>query len=240
MMDLNADLGEGIGDDIAMLQIVSSASIACGGHAGDDQTMRKAIRGALANAVRIGAHPGFEDRDHFGRRRLDLSSETIRSQVVSQTARLVAIATQEGASVSYLKLHGALANMTAEDKTLSHAIFLGVAETFPGMAILALAASAQEAAARSVGLTVITEAYADRAYNPDGLLVPRSQPGAVLEDTAAIVAQCVRLAEEGEIVAFDGTVFRSAASSICLHGDTTGALEHARAVRAALGSRVPT
>lgn len=237
LIDLNADLGEGIGDDLAMLKIVTSASIACGGHAGNAQTMRAAIKGAMANGVRIGAHPGFEDPDNFGRRRLDLPFETIRDQVLDQVARLASIAAEEGATIGYLKLHGALANMAAEDEALSHAICAGVAEQDPGMASLALAASAQESAARQLGLPVIAEAYADRAYTPDGLLAARNLSGSVLEDTAAIVAQCLRLAEHGEIVAINGTIFKSDARSICLHGDTPGALEHARAVRDALKSR---
>lgn len=237
LIDLNADLGEGISDDLAMLAIVTSASIACGGHAGNAQTMRTALRGAKANGVRIGAHPGLEDPDNFGRVRLDLPFDVIRAQVLAQIARLAAIAAEEGASISYLKLHGALANMAAEDEALSLAIFAGVAEHYPGMAILALAASAQESAAKKLGLPVIAEAYADRAYTPDGLLAARSLPGSVIEDTAAVVAQCLRLAEHGEIMAIDGTVFKSEARSICLHGDTPGALEHARAVRDALISR---
>lgn len=236
LIDLNADLGEGVGDDLAMLEIVTSASIACGGHAGDEHTMRAAIKGALANGVRIGAHPGFEDPDNFGRRRLDLPFETIRDQVLAQIARLAAVAAEEGASIAYLKLHGALANMAAEDDALSHAIFSGVARHHPTLAVLALAASAQERAARRIGLPVIAEAYADRAYTADGLLAGRDLPGSVLEDTGAVVAQCLRLAEKREIVAIDGTVFKSDARSICLHGDTPGALEHARAVRNALSS----
>lgn len=237
LIDLNADLGEGIGDDLSMLEIVTSASIACGGHAGNAQTMRAAVRGARANGVRIGAHPGFEDPDNFGRLRLDLPFETIRDQVLAQIARLASIAAEEGAPISYLKLHGALANMAAEDEALSHAVFAGVARAYPGLAILALAASAQESAAKQLGLPVIAEAYADRAYRPDGLLAARSRPGGVIEDTAAVVARCLRLAEHGEIIAIDGTAFKSDARSICLHGDTSGALEHARAVRDALRSR---
>lgn len=237
LIDLNADLGEGIGDDLAMLEIVTSASIACGGHVGNEQTMRAAIKGALANSVRIGAHPGFEDPGNFGRRRLDLPFETVRGQVLAQTARLASIAAEEGASIAYLKLHGALANMAAENEALSRTIFAGVAERYSGIAILALAASAQEKAAQELGLPIIAEAYADRAYTPDGLLADRNLPGSVLEDTASVVAQCLRLAEHGEIVAIDGTVFQSRARSICLHGDTPGAIGHARAVRNALKTR---
>lgn len=139
-IDLNADLGEGVGDDRAMLEVVTSASIACGGHAGDTMTMRTAVKGALANGVRIGAHPGFADREHFGRRRLDVPVEQICDQVVTQIAALKKIADEEGAVIAYVKLHGALANMAAEDFDLAHALFEAISGAFPGIAILALAA----------------------------------------------------------------------------------------------------
>ena len=236
MIDLNADLGEGVGDDRAMLAIVASASIACGGHAGDETTMRNAVRAALANGVRIGAHPGFADPEHFGRRRLDLPVEIVCDQVLSQIAALDAIVAQEGGTIAYLKLHGALANMAAEDARLAGAIFSAVTAHAPGMAILALAGSAQETAARALGLDVIAEAYADRAYGADGLLVSRNLPGAVIDDVEAVVARCLRLAASGEIVAIDGTVLTSRARSICLHGDTPGAVALAESVRQALES----
>lgn len=234
MIDLNADLGEGVGDDTAMLEIVTSASIACGGHAGDETTMRSAVRGALANGVRIGTHPGFADPEHFGRRRLDLPFAVICDQVLTQIAALDAIVTEEGGTIAYLKLHGALANMAAENIDLAQAIFSAVSMRYPHMAILALAASAQESAARSLGLDVIAEAYADRAYSADGLLVSRNLSGAVIENAEAVAQRCLRLAEKREIIAIDGTVLASDARSICLHGDTPGAVSLARTVRSAL------
>lgn len=234
MIDLNADLGEGVGDDLAMLEIVTSASIACGGHAGDETTMRTVVRDALANGVRIGAHPGFPDPEHFGRRRLDLPFGVICDQVLAQIATLETIVAEEDGTIAYLKLHGALANMAAEDADLARSIFSAVAGNFPHMAVLALAASAQETAARSLGLEVISEAYADRAYGADGLLVSRSLPGAVIEDAEAVAERCLRLAGKGEIIAIDGTIFDSKARSICLHGDTPGAVALARTVRSAL------
>jgi len=235
-IDLNADLGEGVGNDQAMLTIVTSASIACGGHAGDETTMRAAVRGALANGVRIGAHPGFSDPEHFGRRRLALPFETICDQVLSQIAALDAIVAQEGGTIAYLKLHGALANMAAEDARLAGAIFSAVTAHAPGMAILALAGSAQETAARALGLEIIAEAYADRAYDADGLLVSRTRPGAVIADAEAVAERCLRLASRGEIVAIDSTVLATGARSICLHGDTPGAVALAKAVRSVLES----
>lgn len=234
MIDLNADLGEGVGDDLAMLQIVTRASIACGGHAGDETTMRTALRGALAHHVTIGAHPGFADREHFGRRRLDLPLATICGQVIDQITTLKAIAVEEGARVEYFKLHGALANMASEDSNLASTIFSAINTEFPELAVLALAQSGQTEAASALDLNFISEAYADRAYTADGLLASRSLPGSVIEDEQLVVERCLRLAEKGEISAIDGSVFRSDARSICLHGDTPGAVRLARSVREAL------
>lgn len=234
MIDLNADLGEGMGDDRAMLEIVTSASIACGGHAGDPQTMRTALRNARANGVRIGAHPGFADRQHFGRRRLDLPADDIAAQVVGQIDTLSAIAAEEGASIAYVKLHGALANMTAESEPLAIAVFSAIKQRFGQLAILALASSAQVRGARALGLPVIAEAYADRAYTADGLLAPRTLAGSVIDDQALVVARCLRLARLGEIETIEGHTIRTTARSICVHGDTAGAVGLARSVRRAL------
>lgn len=233
-LDLNADLGEGMGADEALIEIVSSASIACGGHAGDDATMRAAIRAAKARGVVIGAHPGFADREHFGRRRLLLPPQDLDEQIREQVRRLVEIAEEEGASVRYLKLHGALANMAAEEPSIAALCFASVEGLVDNLAILALDNSAQVEVAQTMGFEVVREAYADRAYQPNGLLVPRSEPGAVLSDPEAIAARAIRLAGKGEIVAIDGTVFASSARSLCIHGDTPDAVEIARLLRRAL------
>lgn len=233
-IDLNADVGEGMGADEALLEIVTSASIACGGHAGDEQSMRATIRAAKARDVAIGAHPGFADREHFGRRRLLLPPEELDEQIRKQVRRLVEIAEDEGAKVRYLKLHGALANMAAEEPAIAALCFASVVGLVPDLAILALDNSAQAEAAENMGYRVIAEAYADRAYQPNGLLVPRSEPGAVLHDVEAIAARAMRLAEKGEIVAIDGTVFRSSARSLCVHGDTPDAVGVSRQVRRSL------
>ncbi|GGA52900.1 5-oxoprolinase subunit PxpA [Pelagibacterium lentulum] len=233
-LDLNADLGEGVGDDAAMLAIVTSASIACGGHAGDEATMRAAIRSAKAHGVTIGAHPGFVDPDHFGRRRLDLPHDVIAGQMVEQVARLIAVAAEEGSSVAYVKIHGALANMAAEDRALAVAIFSAVKEEFPQLAVLALEASEQEKAALELSMAVIAEAYADRAYQGPGRLLSRSVAGSVLHDSEEIVRRCLRLAERGEIVAAGGKPFHSNARSLCLHGDTPGAVAIAADIRKSL------
>lgn len=233
-LDLNADLGEGMASDEALLEIVSSASIACGGHAGDEATMRAAVRAAKARGVTIGAHPGFADREHFGRRRLLLPPEELDGQICSQVRRLVEIAEEEGAAVRYLKLHGALANMAAEEPAVAALCFASVMGLVDELAILALDNSAQVEVAESMGFAVVREAYADRAYLPSGLLVPRPEPGAVLHDPSAIAARAVRLARKGEIVAIDGTVLRSSARSLCIHGDTPDAIAIAQRLRRAL------
>lgn len=232
--DLNADVGEGVGNDEELLAIVTSASIACGGHAGNDKTMRTTLRAAHARGLRIGAHPGFADPEHFGRRRLDLTPAEVATQVLDQIGALEAIAAEEGIGINYVKLHGALANMAAEDDGLARAVFSAVAGAFPHLAVLALENSAQQRACEALGLAMIAEAYADRAYLPNGLLAPRTLEGSVIHDRAAVVARCVRLATKGEIVAIDGTVNTSTARSICLHGDTEGAVALAGAVREAL------
>lgn len=233
-LDLNADLGEGVGDDAAMLEIVSSASIACGGHAGDATTMRRILQAARRHGVVVGAHPGFADPEHFGRRRLVLAAAELDAQVRGQVRALVEMAETENMTVRYVKLHGALANMAAEEPAVAAVCFAAVEGLVRDLAILAIDHSAQAEIATALALPVIREAYADRAYQANGLLLPRSQPGAVLHDPGLIAERAVRLAERGEIVAADGTVFRSEARSICIHGDTPDAVTIARAVRRAL------
>ncbi|RUT32867.1 LamB/YcsF family protein [Arsenicitalea aurantiaca] len=233
-LDLNADLGEGLGGDAEMLAIVSSASIACGGHAGDPASMRAALRAAGRHGVTAGYHPGFLDPENFGRTRLTLAPATLERQLRTQLEALAAIAAEEAVPLRYVKLHGALANMAAEDEALARHCFSAVRAFDPGLAILALDATAQVSAADALGLAIIAEAYADRAYRADGLLVPRAEPGAVLHDHAAIASRALRLAESGELVASDGTILRTRARSLCIHGDNPEAIAIARAVRAAL------
>jgi UPF0271 protein len=217
-----------------MLAIVSSASIACGGHAGDDASMRAALRAAKAAGVVAGAHPGFPDRANFGRTRMLLPPEELDAAIRAQVRRLVELGEEEGWPVRYVKLHGALANMAAEEPAIAALCFAAVEGLVRDMAILAIDNSAQSEVAERLGFRVIREAYADRAYQPNGLLLSRSAPGAVLHDPAAIAARAVRLAQAGELVAIDGTVIRTEATSLCIHGDTPDAVAIARAVRAAL------
>jgi len=233
-IDLNADLGEGMGTDDALLAIVSSASIATGGHAGDADTMRSALAACKERGVRVGAHPGFADKANFGRTRLHVASDVLTGQLQSQLVLFHTLAAQIGVEVQYFKLHGALANMAAEDFAFATGVIEAIQSVDPEIAILALDASQQVFAADALGVPVILEAYADRAYTPDGQLVSRSVPGAVIHDTKAVVDRCLRLARYGEIIAIDGTVFRSSARSICLHGDTPGAVALAGEIRSAL------
>ena len=233
-LDLNADLGEGIGNDEAMLEIVSSASIACGGHAGDETSMRSALRAAKARGVTVGAHPGFPDRENFGRKRMVLPPDELDASIRAQVRMLVELGEEEGWPVRYVKLHGALANMAAEEPAVAALCFAAVEGLVEDMAILAIDNSAQAEVAEALGFPVIREAYADRAYQANGLLVPRQMPGAVLHDEAAIAARAVGLALKGEIVTADGSAIRTTARSLCIHGDTPGAVAIARAVKAAL------
>jgi UPF0271 protein len=233
-LDLNADLGEGTGDDTAMLDIVSSASIACGGHAGDEESMRAALRAASLRGVAIGAHPSFPDRENFGRKRMLLPPEVLDREVRSQITRFLDLADDERVPVRYVKLHGALANMAAEEPAIAMVAFAAAKGLQDDLAILAIDNSAQVTVAEQLGFPVVREAYADRAYQLNGLLVPRSDPGAVLHDPDAIANRAVRLARQGEIVAVDGTVITTQARSLCIHGDTPDAVAIARAVRGAL------
>ena len=236
-LDLNADLGEGVGDDEAMLEIVSSANVACGGHAGDEASMRAALRAAKARGVVVGAHPSFPDRAGFGRTRMVLPPEELDAAIRVQVRTLVELGEEEGWPVRYVKLHGALANMAAEEPAIAALCFAACEGLVKGgIAVLAIDNSAQAEMAEGLGFRTIREAYADRAYQPSGLLVPRQMPGAVLHDADTIAARAVRLAEQGEIVSVDGGVIRTTAQSLCIHGDTPDAVEIARAVKAGLAA----
>ena len=233
-IDLNADLGEGVGDDEAMLELVTSASIACGGHAGSAETIRRMLERCRDHGVRAGAHPSYPDTKNFGRLRLVMPLDQLIGHLRSQLLLIRTLADQIEVPVTYVKLHGALANQAAEELPLAVGVFGALQAMDPDMIVLALDASAQVRAALAVGLRVELEAYADRAYQPNGMLVPRSEPGAVLHDAGEIAARCVRLAQAGEIVAVDGTVLKVGARSICIHGDNPAAVEIARGVCTAL------
>ncbi|WP_018682043.1 LamB/YcsF family protein [Actinokineospora enzanensis] len=237
-LDLNSDLGEGfgvwrLGDDEALLDVVTSANVACGFHAGDASTMRAVCAAAAARGVAVGAQISYRDLAGFGRRFIDVEPERLADEVLYQVGALAAFARAAGTRVSYVKPHGALYNATVHHEAQAAAVVAGV-RAFGDLPVLGLPGSRLLAAAETAGLTPVQEAFADRGYTPAGTLVPRGEPEALLTDTDAVVARAVRLATAGELVAVDGSVLATSARSLCLHGDTPGAVRHARAVRAAL------
>ncbi|MBT2585125.1 LamB/YcsF family protein [Arthrobacter sp. ISL-95] len=238
-MDLNADLGESfgswtMGDDASMFRIVSSANVACGFHAGDPLTMLDSCRAAFELDVRVGAHVGYRDLAGFGRRSLDMTFDELFGDVLYQLGALDGMAHAVGASVDYVKPHGALYNRIVRDAEQAEAVVAAVHAYDPGLPVLGLPGSAWLTLAEESGHPVFREAFVDRAYLPDGTLVPRTQEGSVLHDPEAVVAQAVRLATRKEVLAIDGTVVPVEADSLCIHGDTPGAVNMAAAVREGL------
>ncbi|MBB1087454.1 LamB/YcsF family protein [Lysobacter sp. SG-8] len=233
-IDFNCDLGEGCGDDAAIIPLLSSASIACGGHAGDDATMRATLRLCRDHGVAAGAHPGFVDREHFGRRELDAGPGQVMLLVTAQLRRLTRIADEEGMRLAHVKPHGALYNMAARDRAIADAIVEAVAGFDPDLIIYGLSGSALTDAAGANGLRVAHEVFAERGYGPDGRLLPRTAPGAVLDSIEAAVAQACALARNGTLTLPDGEVLELQADTLCLHGDRADAAGFARALRAAL------
>lgn len=238
-LDLNADVGESfgrwrLGDDDALLGVVSSANVACGFHAGDPLTLRRTCATAAGHQVRIGAQVGYRDLAGFGRRFLDVAPDDLSADVLYQLGALDGLARVAGAWVRYVKSHGALYHAVVHHEAQAAAVVEAVGSYDPGLALLGLPGSALLGAAHGSGLRAVTECYADRAYRADGSLVPRNEAGAVIDDPPAVAARAVRMALAHEVVATDGTVVTVAAESICVHGDTPGAVAIARAVRTAL------
>ena len=241
-INLNADLGEGygpwtMGDDAAMLDIVASANIACGGHAGDPDVMRRTLRLARERGVSIGAHPSYPDLQGFGRRTMSLSAAELENQVAAQVGALSAIATLEAARVTHVKPHGALNNLACADRSVADTICRAVRAIDPALIMLAPAASQLVAAGRAAGLAVIEEIFADRAYLPDGQLVPRSRPDAMIHGAEACLAHVLAMLEAGALIAVDGTRIATPIGSICVHGDSPGAVAVARHLREQLAAR---
>lgn len=238
-MDLNADLGESfgswtMGDDAAMFPLVTSASVACGLHAGDPVTMLDTCRAAYELDVRVGAHLGYPDLAGFGLRAMDMSFDDLFGAVLYQLGALDGVAHAVGASVDYVKVHGGLYESTVHDVDQASAVVAAVQAYDPGLPVLGLEGSALLRLAQEAGHPVFHEAFADRAYLPDGTLVPQLEHDAVIEDPDEIVRRALRLALKGEVEAVDGTVVKRTPHSLCLHGDTPGAVAVAAAVRAAL------
>ena len=238
-VDLNADLGESfgpwpMGSDEALLEVISSANVACGVHAGDWDVMAQTMARAVRSGVGIGAHPGFPDLQGFGRREMQMPLHSAANLVRWQLGAAQAMARAAGGEVRHLKLHGALANMAARDEALATACFEGALSVAPDLILVVLAGTAQQAAAGRLGARVACEIFADRAYNPDATLVDRRLPGAVIHDPALAAHRVLRMVRAGAILPEDGTPIPARIDTICLHGDTPGAVEIARAVRAAL------
>jgi len=235
-IDLNSDLGESLGvwrmgDDAAMLDIVSSANVACGFHAGDPAGILRTLRQAKERGVAVGAHVAYRDLVGFGRRNMDVDSADLRADVIYQIGALKGLAAAAGTEVRYVKPHGALYNTIAHDERQARDVIAAIHEIDPGLVLVALAGSPLVGWAEAQGLRVVAEAFADRAYTPQGTLVSRREPGAVLHDANDVAERMLRLANEGTVTAIDGSVVRIRADSICVHGDSPGAVEMARRVR---------
>ncbi|GAB18492.1 hypothetical protein GOEFS_055_00050 [Gordonia effusa NBRC 100432] len=236
VIDLNADLGEGIGDDEAMLTLVTSANIACGFHAGTPTLLAETCRAAAVRGVRIGAQVSYPDRSGFGRRFIDIAYDDLVADVIYQIGALRALAHAAGSTVSYVKPHGALYNTVVHHERQSAAVIEAVRGVDADLAVMGLPGSQILRDARAAGLPTISEAFADRGYRPDGTLVPRGEPGALITDSADVANAVVRMVTSNTVTAIDGSTISVAAQSICLHGDTPGAVEHAQAVRHALAA----
>ena len=240
-IDLNADVGEGgagrpLLDDRALMPHITSANVACGFHAGDAQTMHATVVLASEFGVAVGAHPSFPDRDGFGRVERQASPTDVEGWVVQQIESLAAIAVREGVRLAHVKPHGALYNMAARDVDLAEAVVRAVAAVDRSLTLVGLVGSALVAAGRRAGLATASEAFADRGYLPDGRLVTRGEPGAVLIDEALVAARATTLARDRTIIAIDGAPLPVEVDTICVHGDTPGAAALARAIRTALAN----
>jgi UPF0271 protein len=238
-IDLNSDVGESFGnwsfgDDAAIVASVSSVTVACGFHAGDPSAIRATCAAAAAVGVAVGAHPGYRDLAGFGRRFIDMSARELTDDVIYQIGALQALAAAAGTRVSYVKPHGALYNTIVHHTDQARAVVDAVATVDPNLPIVVLPGSEVQRLAEAAGLRAVTEAFADRGYRPDGTLVPRSESGAVLHDNAAVVERVVRLATGEPIPAADGSLLRIRAESVCVHGDTPGAVGMAAAIRSGL------
>ncbi|MDU8925301.1 5-oxoprolinase subunit PxpA [Pasteurellaceae bacterium LIM206] len=233
-IDLNADLAEGFPYDHDLLKRLSSANIACGLHAGNAVEMDNAVRRALENNVRIGAHPGFPDRKNFGRTAMSLPYEELRAYLHYQLGSLQAICRAHGTSIVYVKPHGALYNQAAKDSQLAQCIIRCIREFDPQLKVMGLSSSLFLQLAEQAGLATISEVFADRHYQADGSLVPRSQANAIIDDDNKAIAQVLQMIRQGTVTAIDGSTVVVKADSLCLHGDNQKALEFAERITNAL------
>jgi UPF0271 protein len=240
-IDLNADMGESFGPwpmgaDADLLDIVTSANIACGFHAGDPDTMAATMARAVAGGVGIGAHPGLPDLQGFGRRRMQIAPAEAANLTAYQLGAAQAMARAAGGHVRHLKLHGALANMAAEDENLAHACYAAARAVDPDLIVMVIAGTAQERAARKLGGPIACEIFADRAYAETGLLIDRREPGAVLHDPADVADGILAMLDAGAIITAQGTRLPAQIDTICLHGDGKAAVDMARNLRDAISA----
>jgi UPF0271 protein len=233
-IDLNCDMGEGAGEDEGIVPLVSSINVACGFHAGDPATIRATIRLAARHGVAVGAHPSYPDRAGFGRALMARSPGDVRDDVVYQVAAVRAFCAAEGIPLVHVKPHGALYNTAAQDPALAAAICEAVRQVDAGLVVVCLAGSPMAGVVRSLGLRCAEEAFADRGYTPEGTLVPRGKPGALVEDPVAVAERVAAMARDRHVTSVAGTAVAVAADTICLHGDTPGAALLAAAIRARL------
>jgi 5-oxoprolinase (ATP-hydrolysing) subunit A len=241
-IDLNCDMGESfgawrMGDDRAIMPLITSANVACGFHAGDPGTMRATVELAVQYGVAIGAHPSLPDLQGFGRRAMKVSAQEVYDLVLYQAGAVEAFARAAGARLHHVKMHGALYNMAARDVALAEAIAHATQDLGRGVMLYALAGSAMMSAAVERGVRAIGEAFADRSYQPDGSLTPRGEPGAMITDEAAAVAQALMMVEQGTVRSSSGAEIALAAETLCLHGDQPGAVRFATALREAFSAR---
>lgn len=239
VIDLNSDVGESFGnwtfgDAAAIMSSVSSVSVACGFHAGDPTGIRATCEAAAAAGVTVGAHPGYRDLAGFGRRFMDMTPRELTNDVIYQIGALQGLAQAAGTAVKYVKPHGALYNTIVHHEGQAQAVVEAIGTAQPQLPIMVLAHSEIQRAAQAAGLRTITEAFADRAYNPDGTLVSRLEPGSVLYSIDAVIEHVLRLVTQGQVRAIDGTLIEVDAQSVCVHGDTPSAGAMAAAVREAL------
>lgn len=240
-IDLNSDLGENVpdrvvSDDTAMLGLVTSANVSCGFHAGNPEGIRSTAAAATKGGVVIGAHPGYDDYEGFGRRPLDVPAAALQAQVEYQIGALLGLTTAVGGSVAYVKPHGGLYNAIVHDEAQAKVVVDAVKAVDDSLVFLGLAGSVANRVAAEAGLTVAAEAFADRSYNPDGSLVSRTEPNAVLHDPEVVAARVLRLVQTGQVEAIDGSLVDVDAQSICFHGDSQGSIDMARAARELLES----
>ena len=233
-VDLNADVGEGVGEDLHLIPLLTSASVACGVHAGNEETMHATVALARQHGVAVGAHPSYPDREGFGRRAMTMTGVELERCVSSQLYTLAEIANAHGAPLRHVKPHGALYNTAARDAAVAEAIARAVAAFDSSLVLMGLAGSALISAGARAGLRTASEVFADRGYRADGTLVPRDEPGSVIQDVDAVVPRALAMVRDGAVSAVDGGRVPLVAETICLHGDTPGAAYLASRIRQAL------